>query len=128
MVTAMFPMEIGSFLNSEALLSNMVFKKNKHPWNKGIPRTEEEKRKMSENHKGKKFSEKHRKNLSENHADFKGEKHPRFGKGISNQIRADIEIDIKYKNLTEKEIIKKYGICRSTVQRIKRKMIKIYEN
>jgi len=62
----------------------MVFKFGCTPWNKGVPRTEEEKKNISNSLRGKtkgiKKSEKTKRKMSENHADVSGDKNPMFGK------------------------------------------------
>ncbi len=50
-------------------------------WNKGIPRTEEEKKKISESHKGKKLTNEHKKNIGKSN---KGEKNGMYGKSVYN--------------------------------------------
>jgi group I intron endonuclease len=68
----------------------------------GIPRSEETKRKMSENihppsGKDSPFygiprSEETKRKMSENHADYKGENHPNFGKPLSDDTKEKISI------------------------------------
>ena len=60
------------------------------PWNKGKPRTEEVKLKISVAHKGKKFSEEHKQKISEAH---KGEKNSFYGKKHSPEAIEKIRQD-----------------------------------
>jgi len=81
---------------------NPMFGKHPIPWNRGIPRTEEEKKKMSENRKGKAAGEKNYwfgKHLSEEtkrklresqKGKYDGEKNPNFGKKASEETRRKI--------------------------------------
>lgn len=78
--------------------------KGKTPWNKGIPRTDEEKKKISEGHKGKHPSEETRKKLSavlrerlsdpKNHPMYgvRGEESPNFGRVVSPETRKKISL------------------------------------
>ena len=54
---------------------------------KGIPLTEETKRKISIANTGHSCSEETRKKISEHHADFSGENHPMYGKHPSEETR-----------------------------------------
>lgn len=59
----------------------------KIPWNKGIPRTDEEKQKMSKNRKGKR----------------RGKDHPNYGKPISKEQRNQISKTLTGRRLTEEQ-------------------------
>jgi len=91
--------------------------------------------------KGMNHSEKTRKLMRENHADFKGEKHPMFGKHPSEKTRKLMSENNKGENgpnsklteqkviqirilldegiLTQKEIAKKFGVSHVTISDIK---------
>lgn len=49
---------------------------------KGIPKSEEFKKKLSEKLKGRVFSEETRQKMSQNHPDVSGDKNPMYGKKI----------------------------------------------
>lgn len=49
------------------------------------------KRKMSEAHKGKKFTDEHKRKMSQNHADFKGKNHPMYGKKHSEESKQNMK-------------------------------------
>jgi hypothetical protein len=80
--------------------------KEEHDNNK----SEKTRKRMSESMKGKYKSEEHKKRMSESH-------------GLSYQTYINIENSVKEKILTEKEMIEKYKVSRSTIQKIKRKII-----
>jgi len=79
---------------------NPMFGKHPTPWNRGIPRTEEEKKKMSENRKGIRawnkgktgvYSEETMRKFSESKkGKYVGEKNPNFGKQASKETRKKI--------------------------------------
>lgn len=50
---------------------------------KGVPKSEEHKRKISESNKGRVFSEETRRKMSKNHPDISGSKNPCYGKKLS---------------------------------------------
>ena len=77
-------------------LSNSL--KGKPASNKGIPMSEEQKKKLSDVHKGKKLSEEHKKKISDSHS---GEKHPMFGKHLSEETKRKISSSHKGKKLSE---------------------------
>jgi hypothetical protein len=107
---------------------------------KGTHYSEETKKKISETRKekfkngelnfkgekhplfGRHHSEKTRKLMSKSK---KGENHPNFGKGIPNQKIIDIHTDIEKKIYTQREIAKKHKVCQNTISRIKTGKIKI---
>ena len=70
--------------------------KGKPAHNKGVPMSEEQKKKLSEINKGKHLSEEHRSKISKAH---KGEKHPMFGKHHSEESKKKISESIKKRNL-----------------------------
>ena len=70
------------------------FRKGHKPWNKGIPHTEETKRKVSEAKKGTKASEETKRKISEAN---KGNKHPFFGKHHTKESRKIISENLKSK-------------------------------
>jgi len=92
-------------------------------------------------HKNKIISEGTKKLMSENHADFKGEKHPMFGKHHSEKTKElkrgennpnsilteqnviEIRIDLNEEILTQKEIGEKFGVCRKTISLIKHRKL-----
>ena len=59
------------------------------------------KEKRSKINKGRTFSEEHRRRISENHADFKGEKHPIYGKHLSEETRRKISNANKGRKMSE---------------------------
>ncbi len=65
----------------------MVFVKGHNAWNKGVPRSEETRRKISKALKGKRLSEEHRRKLAEAK---KGERNPNYGKPRSEETRRKI--------------------------------------
>ena len=74
-------------------------------------------KKSGENHPmfGKKRPEHSKKMLGKNN--------PNFGKGISNQKRINIEIDVKKGIYTQSQMAKKHGVSRKTISNIKIKSI-----
>lgn len=65
----------------------MVFVKGHNAWNKGVPRSEETRRKISEALKGRRLSEDHRRKLVEAKS---GERNPNYGKTRSEETRRKI--------------------------------------
>ena len=85
--------------NAKTTISIMLRGRPAH--NKGVPLSEETKKKLSEAHKGKLIgaknpwygkhpSEETRKKMRENHADFSGKNHPMYGKHLSEETKRKI--------------------------------------
>lgn len=67
----------GKKMTEEYCIKNSESHKGQPAWNKGIPMSDEQKKKISETKKGKHLSEEHRRKLSETK---KGENNPAYGK------------------------------------------------
>ena len=57
---------------------------------KGKPKSEEHRRKIGDKRRGQKHTEETKRKMSENHADYRGEKHPMYGKHLSENTKAKI--------------------------------------
>ncbi len=119
--------EKDNFINN---LEKMPKSKHLSFHHKGKKLLEEIKLKIGEKNKGKSPSLESRKKMSDSHS---GEKNHNFGKNfygennpnykIVNPKRIDIKNEIKIGKFSQRQIAKKYGVSRGTVQRIKREIL-----
>lgn len=79
--------KLGTVYSEESKKKISEAKKGCIPWNLNIPRTDKEKQKMSESHKGQFLSEEHKHNISEA---MKGKGNHFYGKTHSNETRKKI--------------------------------------
>lgn len=90
----------------------------KTPWNKGVPMSDESKRKVSEHKKGSipwnkgvPMSEEQKKKLSgENHWDNSGERHPRYGKTHTDEAKRRMSESHKNNITSNWKTVQKYDI------------------
>ena len=87
-------------------------RKGQIPWNKGIPRSEETKKKISEKHKGFKHSEESKRKMSESQ---KGIKNHFFGKHHTEEVKLKISRIHKGKKLSQEQ---KNKISKSQIGKI----------
>ncbi len=121
---------LGKTRSEETKIKMSESKKGKNNPNFRRHLSEETKIKMSESKKGKYRSEETKKRIGETRKEKfkngklnqKGENNPNFGKGITDQKRTDIEMDIEHGDLTQKQIGKKYSVHQTTVSKIKLKL------
>lgn len=83
-ITASELVKLGMYYNRPAEELIFLTSREHNAFNKGKPKSEETRKKLSEAHKGKQFSEEHKKKLSESK---KGENNSMYGKKHSEEAR-----------------------------------------
>lgn len=81
---------------------------------KGRHHSEESIEKMRQAHLGRVFTEEHRRKISENHAHLSGEKHPKYGKPVSEETKRKLSNSHKGRWIGSKSPVAKKVICIET--------------